>query len=113
MAWFAWTAMPVYRATILLVRMICFVSTVQCTGKCCGRVRSAMTTSSSEVLPARSPSELRVTSTCRAPAPTAARELAVARPRSLWQCVDLVRARVGVLVRVGVRVRDRIGLGIG
>ena len=28
---FAWTAMPVYRATILLVRMICFVSTVQCT----------------------------------------------------------------------------------
>ena len=35
----------------------------------------------------RSPSELSVTSTCRAPACTAASEFAVASPRSLWQCL--------------------------
>ena len=28
--------------------------------------------------------------------PTAARELAVARPRSLWQCVDLGEIEVGL-----------------
>ena len=44
-----------------------------------------MTTSSSDALPARSPRPLMVTSTCRAPAWTAASVLAVARPRSLWQ----------------------------
>mmetsp|Transcript_24492 Transcript_24492/g.81392 ORF Transcript_24492/g.81392 Transcript_24492/m.81392 type:complete len:312 (-) Transcript_24492:680-1615(-) len=88
MALLACTAMPVYVATILDVRMICFVSMSQWTGKRCGRVRSAMTTSSRDVLPARSPSELRVTSTCLAPRATAASEFAVARPRSLWQWVD-------------------------
>ena len=54
--------------------------------KTSGRVRSAMTTSSSAALPARSPMPLIVPSTCRAPARTAASELATARPRSLWQC---------------------------
>ena len=57
------TAMPVYVATMRDVRMICRVSMSQWTGKSLGRVRSDMTTSSSEVLPARSPSELSVT--CR------------------------------------------------
>mmetsp|Transcript_22698 Transcript_22698/g.46250 ORF Transcript_22698/g.46250 Transcript_22698/m.46250 type:complete len:230 (+) Transcript_22698:996-1685(+) len=84
----ACTSIPVYLATILLVLMICWVLMVQCTGKCCGRVRNAITTSSSDVFPARSPRELSVTSTCLAPACTAASELAVARPKSLWQWVD-------------------------
>ena len=51
-----------------------------------------MITSSSEVLPARSPMPLIAPSTCRAPAITPAIELAVAIPRSLWQCTE-TRAR--------------------
>jgi len=43
-----------------------------------------------EVLPARSPIPLIVTSTCRAPFKIPESVLAVARPRSLWQCVDQV-----------------------
>ncbi len=42
------------------------------------------------VLPARSPMPLMVHSTCRQPAVSAAMLLAVARPRSLWQCVEKV-----------------------
>ena len=45
----------------------------------------AITTSSSEQLPARSPMPLIVHSICPAPFSTAARLLATARPRSLWQ----------------------------
>ena len=52
-----------------------------------GRVRMAMTTSSSAALPARSPRPLIVHSTCRAPFRTPASEFATAMPRSLWQCV--------------------------
>jgi len=48
----------------------------------------AITTSSSAALPARSPMPLIVLSICRAPAFKAASELATARPRSLWQCVE-------------------------
>ena len=51
-----------------------------------------MTISSSAALPARSPMPLTVHSTCRAPPPTAASELATANPRSLWQCT-LMTAR--------------------
>ena len=57
-----------------------------------GRVRRAMTTSSSDALPARSPRPLIVTSTWRAPACTAASVLAVASPRSLWQWTLTVAA---------------------
>ena len=49
-----------------------------------------MTTSSRDVLPARSPMPLTVHSICRAPALTAARALAVAMPRSLWQWAESV-----------------------
>ena len=49
-------------------------------------VRMAITTSSSEQLPARSPMPLIVHSICPAPFSTPARLLATARPRSLWQC---------------------------
>ena len=53
------------------------------------RVLTAMTTSSSEVLPARSPRPLMVHSIWRAPPScTAASEFATAMPRSLWQCTD-------------------------
>ena len=49
------------------------------------RMYIAMTTSSSAVLPARSPIPFTGTSTWRAPPRTPARVFAVAIPRSLWQ----------------------------
>ena len=52
--------------------------------------RSVITTSSSEVLPARSPMPLIVTSACRAPLRMPLRVLAVAMPRSLWQWVEMI-----------------------
>ncbi len=58
------------------------------TGNTSARVLTAITTSSSEAFPARSPSPFTVHSTCRAPASTAASEFATAMPRSLWQWVD-------------------------
>ena len=48
------------------------------------RVRIAITISSSEALPARSPMPLMVVSTWRTPARIAARVLATPSPRSLW-----------------------------
>ena len=66
-------------------------------GTASGRVRRAITTSSSEALPARSPRPLMVTSTWRAPAWTAASVLAVARPRSLWQWTLTVASRADPL----------------
>ena len=64
-----------------------------------GRVDRAMTTSSSAVLPARSPMPLMVTSACRAPALMPASVLAVASPRSLWQWTDqTTRSAPGVWV---------------
>ena len=52
--------------------------------------RSVITTSSSEVLPARSPMPLIVTSAWRAPFRMPLNVLAVAMPRSLWQCVEMI-----------------------
>jgi hypothetical protein len=57
--------------------------------KVSARVLRAITISSSAALPARSPMPLIVHSTWRAPAITAAKLLATARPRSLWQCVEM------------------------
>ena len=68
------------------MRAISLVSTPVSLWKYSPRVRIAMTTSSSEALPARSPMPFTAHSTCVAPARTAASELAVASPRSLWQC---------------------------
>ncbi len=53
------------------------------------RTLRAITISSRAALPARSPMPLIVHSICRAPAFTAAMELATARPRSLWQCTEM------------------------
>ena len=64
------------------------------------RVRTAMTISSSDALPARSPRPLIVHSTCRAPCITAASEFATARPRSLWQWTDhTARSEFGIRSR--------------
>ena len=67
--------------------MILVVSMPVRYGRMSLRTLIAITTSSSAVLPARSPRPLIVHSICRAPASTAARALAVAMPRSLWQWV--------------------------
>ena len=48
----------------------------------------AITTSSNEAFPARSPMPLMVHSIWRAPAMAPARLLAVESPRSFWQCVE-------------------------
>ena len=50
----------------------------------------AMMISSIDVLPARSPMPLIAPSIWRAPAWIDDSELATARPRSLWQCTDIV-----------------------
>mmetsp|Transcript_9036 Transcript_9036/g.29676 ORF Transcript_9036/g.29676 Transcript_9036/m.29676 type:complete len:206 (+) Transcript_9036:1965-2582(+) len=49
----------------------------------------AITTSSSDAFPARSPMPLIVHSIWRAPLSAPASELAVLRPRSFWQCVEM------------------------
>ncbi len=74
--------------TSLLAGTIWVVSMRVSQGKKSWRVRTAITISSSEALPARSPRPLIVHSTWRAPFMTAASELATASPRSLWQCTD-------------------------
>ncbi len=76
------------------------------TGNTSDRVRTAITTSSSEALPARSPSPLTVHSTWRAPASTAARELATAMPRSLWQWVDQTTLSEFGTRSISVRMRS-------
>ena len=72
--------------------MICVVSMPVRYGMMSLRTRIAITTSSSAVLPARSPRPLIVHSICRAPASTAASAFAVAMPRSLWQWVAKITA---------------------
>ena len=74
--------------TVRLAACSWVVRTLVWTRSASARVRMAMTTSSSEQLPARSPTPLTVHSICRAPAWTAARLLATARPRSSWQCTE-------------------------
>ncbi|MNG14795.1 hypothetical protein D3C84_985810 [compost metagenome] len=88
MALFGCTGKPVMPETMREVLRMCGVSMRVCTPSRSARVLIAMTISSSAALPARSPRPLMVHSTCRAPATTAARELATARPRSLWQCTE-------------------------
>ena len=86
---FGCTLMPVSCETSLLTRWICRESTFVVSWKKSGRVLIAITISSSEALPARSPIPFTQTSICRAPACTAARLFATARPRSLWQCTEM------------------------
>ncbi len=81
---------------------------------------SVITTSSSDVLPARSPIPLIVTSAWRAPARIPASVLAVAMPRSSWQwteivmpsCIPgvfLIMPSINAKIFIGRGVTDRIG----
>ena len=77
-----------------------------------GRVRMAITASSREVLPARSPRPLMVHSICCAPPMTPARELATAMPRSLWQWTEnSTRSEPGTRAMT-VEIRERISSGV-
>jgi len=78
--------MPVMLASRRLVGNSRFVSTPVWKPSRPSRVFIAITSSSSDALPARSPMPFTVHSTWRAPARTAARLFATAMPRSLWQC---------------------------
>ena len=81
---------------------ICVVSMPSVEAEVVAARRTAITTSSSEQLPARSPRPLIVHSTCRAPPIfTPASELATAMPRSLWQCTDQT-----ALSELGMRSRS-------
>ena len=83
------------------------------------RVRSAITTSSREQLPARSPMPLMVHSTCSAPAWTAARELATARPEVVVavhgddRLFDVRHIFLQVADDVEVLGRDGVADGVG
>src|SRR2546427_677919 len=76
---------PVRCDSSWLVRKISRVLTLVRNETDRGRTRPAITTSSSEALPARSPMPFTVHSTWVAPASTAASEFATASPRSSWQ----------------------------
>ena len=76
----------------MISRVLMPVSTPKTSRRCL----SAITTSSIAVLPARSPMPLMVHSTCRAPAFTPASALAVAMPRSLWQCTETMTSSMPV-----------------
>ena len=71
----------------------------------------AITTSSSAVLPARSPRPLMVHSICRAPASTAASEFAVAMPRSSWQWVAKVTASAPGTRAISMRISSALSRG--
>ena len=81
--------MPVTCETSRLVGYSRSVFTPVATRSTSARVLIAMTISSSEALPARSPMPLMVHSTWRAPTITPARLFATARPRSLWQWTEM------------------------
>ena len=89
-ALFGCTSKPVMVASSLLVFRMCSVVMPVRTSKAAARARSTIATSSSAALPARSPMPLMVHSTCRAPAPIAAKVFATARPKSLWLWVDRI-----------------------
>ena len=82
-ALFGCTGNPVMLDTSFDAATIWVVSIRVVHGKTSLRVLTAMTISSSDALPARSPRPLIVHSTCRAPFITAESELATAMPRSL------------------------------
>ena len=88
-ALFGWTGYPVSIDTRREVRAISFRVRRWVIPSDWPRVATIMAISSSEQLPARSPMPFTATSTCRAPFCTPAIELATARPRSLWQWVEM------------------------
>ncbi len=97
------TGNEVTAATSFEARVSMVASTPVQNGNTSLRTRIAITTSSSEALPARSPMPLMVHSIWRAPALTPASEFATAMPRSSWQCTEK-RARS----EFGTRSRSRL-----
>ena len=91
--------------------MIFVVSMPVAKGMMSSRTFIAMTTSSSAVLPARSPMPLIVHSICRAPASTAARLLAAAMPRSLWQWVEKTTASAPGTRSISMRMMSALSRG--
>ena len=87
-ALFGWTGYPVSRETRRLVRAISCVLICESSPTLERLVRSSMTISSSDALPARSPMPLTAHSTCLAPAVRPAKEFATASPRSSWQWTE-------------------------
>ena len=106
-----WTGKPETAETRREMRMILEASTPLSKGMMSGRTLSAITTSSSGVLPARSPRPLTVHSIWRAPASTAARELAVAMPRSSWQWVAKVTPSAPGTPSISIRIRAALSRG--
>src|SRR3990170_3388674 len=90
MALFGWTCTPVMWERSREARKISSVLTRDSMPKKSFRVRSAITISSREALPARSPIPLIVHSTCRAPFMIATSEFATACPMSLWQWTERI-----------------------
>ena len=83
MALFGATYVPVHCCSSRDARVSCVVSMRVCApANSSGRVCSAITTSSSDAFPARSPMPFSVTSTCRAPARMPASVFDTASPRS-------------------------------
>ena len=96
------TTKPVARETVRLAACSWVVRTLVCRCSEAARVCMAMTTSSREQLPARSPTPLTVHSICRAPACAAERLLATARPRSSWQCTESTARSMPRTVRLSM-----------
>ncbi len=94
------------------VRKISFVLiSVENPPKMSLRVFNAITNSSSAAFPARSPMPLTVQCTCRAPASTADKELAVDIPRSSWQWMEMIAFEIfGTFARISV-IREVISCG--
>src|SRR3984893_11858667 len=88
-----WTSIPVSCETSREVRYSCEWSSCVVTPYTSGCSHVAIATSSSAALPARSPMPLTQVSICRAPPSTLTSELAVARPRSLWQWTESTTVR--------------------
>ena len=105
------TGKPETVATRRLACMILVVSMPVANGMMSWRTFIAITTSSSAVLPARSPRPLIVHSICRAPASTAARLFAVAMPRSLWQWVEKTTASAPGTRSISMRMSSALSRG--
>ena len=89
MALLAWMGMFIRLETMRDVAIILVLSMPVSMPNCLWHFK-IMAISSSDVLPARSPTPFMVTSTWRAPFKIPAMVLAVAMPKSLWQWVEIM-----------------------
>ncbi len=94
------------------MRAISVVSTSHHRPCVASRTWSSITISSSDALPARSPMPLIAHSTWRQPTDTPAKEFATARPRSSWQCTEVVTSASPGTRRYSVRHISACSSGI-